>query len=263
RTGDGLLTAANTRASQLLKPFPHYAGVTRFRDSVGDSWYRGVTFRLEKRSTTGLTYQIAYTLSREEDTVPERFGSRGSVVIDPNDLSKSKSVAEDDRTHVVTAYFIWELPVGPGHHWANSGWIAHALGGWRLGGIGTFASGRPLVVGVTASNGVSTGLGAYANVVADPGMSGGGQTLDRWVNTRCVHAADAVQVWHRHPDLAGWAGPHDQTARSALEPAAEAGRVNRGAPIRGAERAEHAAIWRAGGRPERRQFRQEHHRRRR
>jgi hypothetical protein len=184
RTGDALLTAANTRASQLLKPFPHYAGITRFRDSIGDSWYNGVTVRLERRSTRGLTYQIAYTISREEDTVPERFGSRGSVVIDPNDLSKSKAIAEDDRTHVVTSYFIWELPVGPNQRWINRGWIARVVGGWRIGGIGTFASGRPLVLGgVTASNGVSTGLGAYANVVGDPQLPGGGQTLDRWFNT--------------------------------------------------------------------------------
>ena len=184
KTGDALLTAANTRASQLLKPYPQYAGVTRFRDSVGDSRYNGVTMRLEKRSAKGLTYQVAYTLSREEDTVPERFGSRGSVVIDPNDLSKSRSVAEDDRTHVVTTYFIWELPVGPGHRWANSGWVAHAIGGWRLGGIGSFASGRPLVLGgVTASNGVSTGLGAHANVIGDPTVSAGEQTLDHWFNT--------------------------------------------------------------------------------
>jgi hypothetical protein len=83
RTGDALLTAASTRASQLLKPYPHYAGVVRFRDSAGDSWYRGLTMRLEKRAAKGVTYQLAYTVSREEDTVPERFGSRGSVVIDP------------------------------------------------------------------------------------------------------------------------------------------------------------------------------------
>jgi len=184
RTGDGLLTAANTRASQLLKPYPQYTGITRFRDSVGDSWYNGVTLRLEKRSAKGLTYQVAYTLSREEDTVPERFGSRGSVIIDPNDLSKSKSVAEDDRTHVIATYFIWELPVGAGHRWANNGWIAHAVGGWRVSGIGTLASGRPLVLGgVTASNGVSTGLGAYANVVGNPKVPSGEQTLDRWFNT--------------------------------------------------------------------------------
>lgn len=184
KTGDALLTATNTRASQLLKPYPHYAGITRFRDSVGDSWYNGVTLRLERRGTKGLTYQVAYTLSREQDTVPERFGSRGSVVIDPNNLTKSKSVAEDDRTHVVSTYFIWPLPVGPGLRWANRGWLAHAIGGWRVGGIGTFASGRPLVLGgVTASNGVSTGLGAHANLIGDPKVPSSEQALDHWFNT--------------------------------------------------------------------------------
>ncbi len=184
RTGDALLTAASTRASQLLKPYPHYAGVVRFRDSVGDSWYRGLTMRLEKRAAKGVTYQVAYTLSREEDTVPERFGSRGSVVIDPNDLNKSKAVAEDDRTHVVTSYFIWELPFGTGQRWAGHGWRAHAIGGWRVGGVGTWASGRPLVIGgVTASNGVSTGLGAYANVVGNPALAAGAQTIEHWFNT--------------------------------------------------------------------------------
>jgi hypothetical protein len=99
-------------------------------------------------------------------------------------LSKSKSVAEDDRTHVVSTYFIWELPVGPGQRWVNTGWLAHVIGGWRLGGIGTFASGRPLVLGgVTASNGVSTGLGAHANLVGDPTVPAGEQTLDHWFNT--------------------------------------------------------------------------------
>ena len=184
RTGDALLTAATTRASQLLKPYPHYVGVTRFRDTVGDSWYRAMTLRLEKRASQGLTYQVSYTWSQEEDTVPERFGGRGSVVIDPNDLSKSKAVAEDDRTHVVSSYFIWEFPIGPGQRWLNHGWLAHVIGGWRLGGIGTFASGRPLVIsGVTASNGVSTGLGAHANLVADPKLPSGEQSLDRWFNT--------------------------------------------------------------------------------
>jgi Carboxypeptidase regulatory-like domain/TonB dependent receptor len=207
KTGDALLTAANTRASQLLKPYPQYAGVTRFRDSMGDSWYNGVTLRLEKRTTRGLSYQVSYTISREEDTVPERFGGRGSVVIDPNDLSKSKSVAEDDRTHVVSTYFIWELPVGPGHRWAGSGWVAHALGGWRLGGIGAFASGRPLVLGgVTASNGVSTGLGAHANLIGDPKVAGSEHTLDRWFNTAAFAQPDPFTFGtgtRTYPDVRG------------------------------------------------------------
>jgi hypothetical protein len=138
--------------------------------------------RLERRSASAVTYQVSYTLSREEDTVPERFGGRGSVVIDPYDLTKSKSVAEDDRTHVVTSYFIWELPVGPGHRLASDGWISHVVGGWRLSAIGTLASGRPLVIGgVTASNGVSSGLLAHANLNGDPTVED--KTIDHWFNT--------------------------------------------------------------------------------
>ena len=129
RTGDSLLTAANTRASQLLKPYPQYVGVTRFRDSVGQSWYDGLTLRLERRSASGLTYQVRTSAARGHRPGkvrrPRKFGDRS------DDLSKSKSVAEDDRTHVVTTYFIWELPVGRGQRWANTGWIAHVIGGWR------------------------------------------------------------------------------------------------------------------------------------
>jgi hypothetical protein len=108
---------------------------------------------------------------------------------------------------VIGAYFIWELPVGPGHRWANSGWIAHAIGGWRLSGIGTLASGRPLVLGgVTASNGVSTGLGAYANVVGDPKVASGEQTLDRWFNTTAFAQPTAFTFGtgtRTYPDVRG------------------------------------------------------------
>lgn len=183
RTGDSLLTQATTRASQLMKPYPHYSGVTRFRDSVGDSWYQGMTARLE-RTSTAFGFGLAYTLSRQEDTVPERFGARGPGVIDPNDLSKSKAVAEDDRTHVLAGHFIWQLPFGKGRRWANSGWLANVIGQWQLSGIGNFATGRPLVItGTATSNGVSTGLGAYAKVIGDPKLPGGQQTLDRWFNS--------------------------------------------------------------------------------
>ena len=183
KTGDSLLTQSTTRASQLMKPFPHYAGVTRFRDSIGDSWYKGFTARVD-RSSTNLGFALSYTLSRQEDTVPERFGSRGSSVIDPNDLSKSKAVAEDDRTHVITGHFIWQLPFGKGRRWANTGWIADVIGQWQISGIGTFSTGRPLVItSIAASNGVSTGLGAYAKLLGDPKLSEGQQTLDHWFNS--------------------------------------------------------------------------------
>ena len=105
------------------------------------------------------------------------------MVIDPNDLSKSRAVAEDDRTHVLTGHFIWQLPFGKGRRWANTGWLADVVGQWQLSGIGAFSTGRPLVItGITASNGVSTGLGAYAKLLGDPKLPEGQQTLDKWFN---------------------------------------------------------------------------------
>lgn len=182
RSGDAALTGRTTNAAQLLRPYPHYVGITRFRDSAGDAWHKGLTVRLEKRAERGLTYQLAYTLSHDEDTVPERFGARASNgIIDPGNLQRSKSVADDDRTHVLTANFIWELPVGPGRRWANRGWVSHVVGGWRVSGIGFFATGRPLVLVVPVSNG-PTGIGAYANVVGDLQVPGEEQTPDRWFN---------------------------------------------------------------------------------
>jgi len=182
RSGDSVLTGPTTNAAQLLKPFPQYNGITRFRDSVGDGWYNGLTVRLEKRAERGLTYQLAYTLSREEDTVPERFGARVSNgIVDPRDLGRSRAVVDDDRTHVLTANFIWELPLGPGRRWGGNGWISHVIGGWRLSGVGIFATGRPLVLLMPVSNG-PTGIGAYAKVIGDLRLPGGQQTYDRWFN---------------------------------------------------------------------------------
>jgi hypothetical protein len=50
-----------------------------------------------------------------------------------------------------------------------------------VAGIGTFATGHPLVLVMPVSNG-TTGLGAYANVVGDLRLPSDQQTYDRWFN---------------------------------------------------------------------------------
>ena len=219
KTGDSLLTQSTTRASQLMKPFPHYSGVTRFRDSMGDSWYNGFTARLD-RNSANLGFGVSYTLSRQEDTVPERFGARGSVIIDPNDLSKSRAVAEDDRTHVLTGHFIYQLPFGKGRRWANSGWVADVIGQWQVSGIGSFATGRPLIItGISSSNGVSTGLGAYAKLLGTEEAARGAADARPVVQQRegpgegrGVRAARPLHVRHRHAHLPRGAGPEGSEA---------------------------------------------------
>lgn len=177
----GALSAATVARSQLLRPITHYTGITRFRDAQGDSWYHGATLRLDKRTDKGLTFQAAYTFSKSIDTVGERFGGR-SAIIDPNDLARSKSVSDTDRTHVASANFIYELPFGPGRRWLSRGWLSQVIGGWQLSGIGSLATGLPVVITAPGSTSLP-GVNAYANRLKSPVLPSGEQTLDRWFDT--------------------------------------------------------------------------------
>src|SRR5678815_50610 len=49
--GDPMITVA-----QLLKPYPQYTTVSLYRNNVGNTYYRGLTAKLEQRFTRGLSY---------------------------------------------------------------------------------------------------------------------------------------------------------------------------------------------------------------
>jgi hypothetical protein len=134
----GALSVAQVRRSQLLQPFHHYTGVSRFRDAVGDSVYHGFTLRADKQMAHGLTFQAAYTVSKQIDNVQERFSGRTSF-IDPNNLSLSRSVGDFDRPQYLVLNYIYEFPKAPGQ-------AGRLLGAWQLSGITTFGKGLPLVV---------------------------------------------------------------------------------------------------------------------
>ncbi|MGH9786363.1 MAG: hypothetical protein ACRD88_19515, partial [Terriglobia bacterium] len=84
----GALSVAQVRRSQLLQPFNHYTGVSRFRDPVGDSVYHAFTLRVDKQMGHGLMFQAAFTSGKQIDNVQERFGGRSSFN-DPNNMALS------------------------------------------------------------------------------------------------------------------------------------------------------------------------------
>jgi hypothetical protein len=177
----GPLSTEKVRRSQLLKPFPHYTSVGRFRDAVGDSIYHGMTVRVDKRLGRGLLFQAAYTVSKQIDNVPERFFGR-SGFIDPNNLALSRSVGEHDRPQVLALSYIYQFPFGPGKRWLGRGWAGRLLGNWQISGITNFASGVPMVI--TAPGATSLpGVGATAVKLKSPVLPKGQQTIDRWFDT--------------------------------------------------------------------------------
>ena len=200
----GFGASANVRRSQLLKPFPHYDGVTRFRDPVGDSTYHGMTLRLDKQFGQGLMFQASYTFSKLIDNVQERFGA-GTSFIDPNNLRLSRSISEDDRPQLLVANYIYALPFGPGQKWMANGRAASWLGSWEVSGITSFASGRPLAIS-GPNNTQLPGVSAYAQRLKAAQLPENEQTLDRWFDTTAFAPAPAFSLGtdsRTQPDLRG------------------------------------------------------------
>jgi Carboxypeptidase regulatory-like domain/TonB-dependent Receptor Plug Domain len=177
----GPLSTPTVARSQLLKPYPHYTDVGRFRDAVGDSVYHGLTVRVDKRLGQGLIFQAAYTVSKQIDNVQERFGGRTNY-IDPNNLSLSRSIGDYDRPQLLVMNYIYELPFGQGKRWLGRGWAGRMLGNWQISGITTFGSGLPVVI-TGPNNTRLPGVSATAVKLKSPILPEGEQTIDRWFDT--------------------------------------------------------------------------------
>jgi hypothetical protein len=183
----GNRSAANIRLSQVLQPFNHYDGISRFRDAVGDSVYHALTLRLEKRAMRNLTLNVSYTAGKLIDNVQERFSGRTSV-LDPNNLKLSRSIADFDRAQFLVVNYIYELPWGKGKSWLQTGPLSAIVGNWQVSGITTFATGTPVVI--TGPNDVHLpGVGGYANRLRSSVLPSDQQNIDRWFDTTAFAAA--------------------------------------------------------------------------
>lgn len=200
----GSLGAPTVAFSQTLVPFPQYTGITWNRDPVGDSYYDAMTVQLQHHGTHGLFYQLAYTLSKELDDINERYNSRGGAIIDPNDLGRSRAVAEFDRPQFFVANYIYQLPFGPGHGFLGHGLVSKLVGNWQLAGVTAYGSGLPVVITAPGST-YLPGIGAVADRLQDPHLKSG-QNPEHWFDTAAygVPAPFTVGTGNRiEPDLRG------------------------------------------------------------
>jgi Carboxypeptidase regulatory-like domain/TonB dependent receptor len=175
----------------LLKPFPHYGDVSRFRDNVGDSIYHAFTLRVDKRFAQGLLFQIAYTVSKNISNVPERFIGRGANFIDPNNLSLSRSISENDRPQRLAINYVYELPFGPGKRWVGTSPVGKVLGNWEVSGITVFQSGLPVIISGACSTNIQ-GLGCTPLRLKDPVVPE--KTLDQWFDPTAFVLAPAFSM---------------------------------------------------------------------
>jgi hypothetical protein len=172
----GFFNNQNLARQQLLRPFPHFAGLsTTIND--GFSWYHAGHLRLEKRMAAGFSLSGSYTWSKFMEAV-ER--------LNPQDLQPHHVISPQDRPHHIAISGLWDLPFGKGRRWmASAGRAMDAvLGGWNINAIYQWQSGPPIGFGNVLF------YGTLDQIV----IPYAGRTPDRWFNTELFERTPARQL---------------------------------------------------------------------
>jgi len=178
----------------FFRPIPGYANVWYF-ENIGRGDYNALQLQANRRFAGGLQFGVAYTYSRSRDFTSNNETGTGSnmqvaTYQDPATWNYGRS--SFDQPHVAVVNYTWELPKG------SSVWntaVARALlDNWQISGLSTFASGTPVNVTFTTTDGADiTGggdtiraTGASGNVPlvnGDPSLPGDKRGLLAWFDT--------------------------------------------------------------------------------
>jgi Carboxypeptidase regulatory-like domain len=147
----------NATVYQALKPFPQYASVMNEFEGSGTVFYNGMQTQLEKRYTNGLAFLSSLTIAR---TLSNNDGGNGAFAASSMDKyrqSQEWGVASSDQKYNVKLSGTYELPLGRGKRWVNSGSILpRIVGGMQVSAILDYEGGTPYSV-------TQTGIPAQPN----------------------------------------------------------------------------------------------------
>lgn len=122
-------------------------GEMRIQFANAHSWYKGVSFGIQKRLQNGFSLQSAFTLSKAEDEgsgvtsggdeLPQ--GQRGIYAWD---MELKRGPAAYDVRKAFSTNVSWELPFGQ----SATGGAAALAKGWQINGVVTLTDGYPVSV---------------------------------------------------------------------------------------------------------------------
>jgi hypothetical protein len=140
---------------QLLVPFPQYKGITTncCLENLGQSTYHALEAKLERRFRNGLNLLASYTYSKTLTDADSAyagltaFGSSDTFnAQNPHNLNSEKALSYQDVPHMFVLSYLYELPVGKGKKFLNSGGVVDkVLGGWQIGGVQRYQKGVPFI----------------------------------------------------------------------------------------------------------------------
>ena len=144
----------NGRTFRAFLKYPQFRSITNDFDTNGADKYNALQMSLRKRTGSGLTFLVSYTLSRYLTNTDSGFSTFNFRGLDPGNQRRDWSVGNNDQTHVIAIAGVYELPIGRGKKLLNNAnrVVNNAIGGWSLSFVNSYQSGAPIQF--TACNGV-------------------------------------------------------------------------------------------------------------
>jgi Carboxypeptidase regulatory-like domain/TonB dependent receptor len=152
---------------------------TNMWDGYLSSNYHSLQMSLNKRFSKGLLLKGAYTWSKALDMTDDD-GWAGVSWNWSGAFRRNYAPAGFDRRQVLQMAWVYDLPVGKGRQWINSGPAQYIVGGWQVNGVVSAYTGTPFTVGAPGGSLNSPGNTQTADqvnpVVAQPGLIGSAGT---------------------------------------------------------------------------------------
>ncbi len=183
---------------RLRAPFP-FIIPTYFDRSWGRSNYHAFQFLLDKKPTgdrSSFGYMVSYTWSKSIDAgCSGWFGVEGCSIQDPYRFNNDRSVSAFDVTHLLTANWVYRLPIGRGKALQTGNRaVDYILGNWQINGIAMLRSGQPYNVNISgdiANTGNASGY-MRPNLIGVPKLDN--PSTDQWFN-RAAFATPAAYTF--------------------------------------------------------------------
>jgi hypothetical protein len=148
-----------------------FANAVNYLDANGDNNYNALQVELKKQMGHGLMANLSYTWGHAMGTQGNLTGQGAEDTwITLRDARLSYGDTPFDRRHTFSAFWEYDLPMGPGR-WFNpsSRVLSQALRDWKIAGVDKIGSGTPLFL--TGGRSTFNNLGVDGGVVFGNGMT--------------------------------------------------------------------------------------------
>jgi len=141
-----------------------------YNQSVGNSLYNAMQVKITHRMSHGLQIQGSYTWAHAIDDSPDPIDPAPGARTYPRNsrnLHQDWSNSDNDLRHVGVINYVWELPLGRGKGYLNTGLLGKIFEGMQFSGITTLQTGHPFEVR-SHTDSQRTGISSWADLVGDP-----------------------------------------------------------------------------------------------